>query len=395
MIRGSYDGPSTRPPPRARTTGRCRGARCTCSRDTARRMRPNPSTRCGSGDPETAIRDFYDYNTYDYSTFGHLNADGLSSSIASTHLASANGRPPMTNGIHFKPSDTDALYVATTFGSLVSPDGCRFYWLCEDNIGFGGGFDPAYAVTSTGAILATTFHGVRVSRDGGCSFATVTSIAGASGSSLSIYLDAIDIGPTGEICVGSADTSPDNGVFCSTDDAVTFAARGGLPPTMWYRSVKFAAGDANRLSASAYLTGGPDPDGGQRSPTAHVFRSDNDGMRWAEEPLANLVYGPSPQLDIMAVSPIDENVVFLRSQGANPPLGDRLYRSTDGGVTFTEVLVTIDPIFDVVVHDATAVDVATALPGRTASSMVRVSMRARTAIAPAAATLATRRLRCS
>lgn len=75
------------------------------------------------------------------------------------------------------------------------------------------------------------------------------------------------------------------------------------------------------------------------------------------------MYGPSPQLDIMALNPIDENVVLPRSQGVNPPLGDRLYRSTDGGVTFTEVLVTIDPIFDVVVHDATAVVVATAQSG--------------------------------
>jgi hypothetical protein len=70
-------------------------------------------------------------------------------------LASANGRPPMTNGIHFRPGDAESLYVATTFGLLVSPDGCQFHWLCEDNIGF---------------------DGLRVSRDGGCSFETASSM---------------------------------------------------------------------------------------------------------------------------------------------------------------------------------------------------------------------------
>jgi hypothetical protein len=31
-----------------------------------------------TGDPATAIRDFYDYTLYNHSTFGHLNSDGLS-----------------------------------------------------------------------------------------------------------------------------------------------------------------------------------------------------------------------------------------------------------------------------------------------------------------------------
>jgi hypothetical protein len=269
-------------------------------------------------------------------------------------LANANGRPPATNGIHFKPGDAQGLYVATTFGLLVSSDGCRFYWLCEDSIGFGGGFDPAYAVTASGAILATTFHGLRVSRDGGCSF--TSALPG-------MYLDAIDVGPGGEICVGSADTPADNGVFCSTDDAVTFAARGGLPAAMWYRSVKFAPGDANRIYASAFQLGGVASDAGERAPTAHLFRSDDDGMQWTEQPLVGVVVGSSPELDVMAVSPANGDIVFMRSRAANPPIGDRLFRSIDGGATFTEVLATTGAIASVVVRDARPVLVATAQGG--------------------------------
>jgi hypothetical protein len=265
-------------------------------------------------------------------------------------IAHGNGRPPASNGVQFRPGDTAGLYAATTFGLLVSPDGCRFYWLCEDNIGIGGGFDPAYAVTRSGAILAGTFHGIRVSRDGGCSFSTVEP---------GVYFDAIDVSAQGEICTGSSDTLPDNGVLCSTDDGATFAARGGLPPEMWYRSVMFAPGDASRLYASAYLFGGADPDGGERSPTAHLFRSDDDGTHWTEQSLAGVVYGSVPQIYVRAVSPVDANVVFLQSLAAQPPMGDRLYRSIDGGTTFAEVLVTTDTIAGVVVHDATTVVVAT------------------------------------
>ena len=96
----------------------------------------------------------------------------------------------------------------STFGLFVSPDGCHFYWLCENDIGYGGEFDPAYAVTPTGAILATTFHGLRVSHDGGCSFATATAQLPPSnpGNISELYIDAVDVGPTGDVWVGTADT---------------------------------------------------------------------------------------------------------------------------------------------------------------------------------------------
>ena len=55
-----------------------------------------------------------------------------------------------------------------TFGLLVShDDGAGFYWVCEQNIGYEGTFDPKYRIGANGDIYATTFEGLRVSRDGG------------------------------------------------------------------------------------------------------------------------------------------------------------------------------------------------------------------------------------
>jgi hypothetical protein len=47
------------------------------------------------------------------------------------------------------------------------------------------------------------------------------------------------------------------------------------------------------------------------------------------------------------------------SEGANPPAGDRLYRSSDSGTTWTEVLAATASIHDVVIRDAQNVIVAT------------------------------------
>src|SRR5439155_19365449 len=127
-------------------------------------------------------------------------------------LARANGRPPITNGVYFKPGDANAVYVQTTFGFFVSADGCHFYWLCEDSIGYGGEYDPIYGVTPSGTILATTFRGLQVSRDGGCTFTAATAQLAANdpGNISQKYLTAAEVGPTGEVWIGSSDTPTDN-----------------------------------------------------------------------------------------------------------------------------------------------------------------------------------------
>jgi hypothetical protein len=265
-------------------------------------------------------------------------------------IAAANGRAPLSNGVHFKPGDTQAVYVATTFGLLVSPDSCHFYWLCEQDLGIGGPFDPSYAVTATGAILATTYHGLRVSHDGGCSFTTATA---------DMFLASVEVGPTGEIWIGSSDNTADNGLFVSTDDAQTFSPRGSLPASNWFRNIKVAPSDAQRIYVTSYQIPSSDPDAGQVPPSAHLYRSDNDGTTFTEMPLAGFQYGSVPQIAVKAVDLIDENIVYVVSQGANGVGGDRVYRSSDGGATFAEVLTTTYPTNDIVVRDATTVIVAT------------------------------------
>lgn len=294
-----------------------------------------------------------------------MRSVGLALLLAAS-VAHANGRPPLTNGIHFAPNDPHTLLVATTFGLLIShDDGCTMSWVCEVNIGYGGQFDPKYAIGGDGTIFATTFTGLRVSHDGGCSFVTATATlpAGDPNRIADLWIDALDVGPTGEVWVGTAESGKPNDVFASTDNGVTFASRGMVSPTIWWKSVKIAPSNAQRIYIGGYQVAGTLADGGQMSPTAHLLRSDDDGSHWTELPLTGVAYGSTPIVLVQAVDPHNPDVVYLVSVGANPPSGDRLYRSSDAGQTFGEVLATTDPIRDLVVRDAQNVLVATQLGG--------------------------------
>ncbi|HWO26809.1 MAG TPA: sialidase family protein [Kofleriaceae bacterium] len=268
--------------------------------------------------------------------------------------AHANGRAPVTNGVYFRPADNQTIYVRSTFGLLVSHDaGCTFRWTCEQNVGYGGTFDPKYAIAADGTIFATTFNGLRVSRDGGCSFTTATAAlpAGTPGRFAEMWVDALDIGPTGEVWAATAENGKPNDIFRSTDGGATFAPRGGLAPDIWWKSLRVAPSSASRVYATGYQVATP-------SPLAHVYTTDDGGASWTPASLTGVQLAASPLVRIAAVAPADPQLVYLVSSGTSGTDGDRLYRSTDAGATFKEVLATTQPIGDVIARDATTVLVA-------------------------------------
>ena len=277
-------------------------------------------------------------------------------------VASGSGRPPLTYGVAFRPGDNRSIYVATTFGLLVSHDrGCSFRWICEQNIGYGGTFDPKYRIAADGTIFATTFSGLRVSRDGGCSFttATVDRPANDPGRLADTWIDAIELGPTGDVWVATADSGKPNNLYRSTDGGKTFEPRGMRSRTIWWKSIAIAPSRARRIYATGYQVAGTRPDGGQLPPTTHFEISDDDGAHWRTSPLAGVRVGSTPLVYAAGVDPADPDLVFLSSLGANPPGGDRLYRSADGGMTWRFVLATTGAIRDLAIGPGGTVLVAT------------------------------------
>ena len=85
-------------------------------------------------------------------------------------VADGNGRPPATSTINFQHGNSQNIVAGMTFGVLFSSDGgTTWTWICEAAFPYSGMFDPVYLYTSTGAIFATTFGGLKVMRDG-CTF---------------------------------------------------------------------------------------------------------------------------------------------------------------------------------------------------------------------------------
>jgi hypothetical protein len=244
---------------------------------------------------------------------------------------------------------------------VSSDDGRSFRWLCENNIGYGGAFDPKYRIAADGAIFAATYRGLRVSRDGGCSFATATTAAapGDPGRIVNRWIDAIDIGPTGDVWVATADSGRPNNVYRSTDNGQTFVPRGMLSQAIWWKSVAVAPSRAQRVYLTGYQVAGARPDGSKLPPTAHVEISDDAGAHWVESPLAGVSFGMTPLVYVVAVGLTSPDIVFLSSRGSAPPSGDRLYRSSDGGMTWSEVLATMTAVVGVAVAPTGELLVAT------------------------------------
>lgn len=261
--------------------------------------------------------------------------------------ALANGRFPKTVNVRIQPNDDRVILVPATFGLLISRDqGSTFEWVCEEAIGYGGSFDPDYAITSDGSIFATTFEGLRVTRDGGCTWQA------AGGLSTEEYFADVEIGPDGTIWAATASAAVTNHIYMSMDNGESFVAQDEGLPQVWWRSLKIAPSDAQRLYLTGYRVAEALPDGGTVPPSAVFFRSDDHGVTWTELDLSAIEFGTQPWFMIEAVAADNPDVLFGRAQGAHNALGDILYRSTDGGMTWAEVLRTEDMIRTVIIRQS-------------------------------------------
>lgn len=263
--------------------------------------------------------------------------------VAGIATAHADGGPAMGLQIQLADDDPHSLYVMSNYGLMIShDDGCTFEWVCEPSIGYGDTYIPQMRVAPDGTIFATTFGGVRISRDGGCSF--VTALAGMS-------IDGLDIGPTGDVWAATAENDTTNDVFVSRDNGQSFTPTGLPSSSIYWHSVRVASGDPTRVYATGFELGG----------AVHLRRRDGDS--WVTLPVTDVTLGSRARLVIAAIAPHDPDVLYVVSEGAREPTGDLLYRSDDGGMTFSEVHGSEGLIGDVVVRDAQTVIVTAMVPG--------------------------------
>lgn len=266
--------------------------------------------------------------------------------------AAANGRYPTTMSVTFRPGDTDAIYLGTTFGLLIGDGAGQFRWLCEASLGYEGRFDPKYRVAADGTIYLSTYKGLRISHDGGCTFTTATAdLAPADPGYLGMrWIEAVDVAANGDVWVATADAGQDNDVWRSTDGARHFTPTGNQSSQIWWKSLVIAPSDPARVYLTGYQVSQQLDDAGVAPATVHLRRTRDAGATWDALPLTEVELGASPLIFVDAVAADDPDLVFLHSERAGSPARDRLYRSTDGGDHFAEVLATFDGIRDVVIR---------------------------------------------
>src|SRR5688572_15919441 len=170
----------------------------------------------------------------------------IATALLSGGTAHANGRFPATVNVRFHPTDTDFILVPATFGLLVSKDGGdSFQWVCEQAIGYTGTYDPDYVITDAGDIYATTFDGLRVSRDPGRRWEPLGAPLDAG-----VFINQIERGPDGRIWATTSTGGELNDVYVSTDGE-DFAGT-GLESMNWWLSIATTAADPDRIYATGY-----------------------------------------------------------------------------------------------------------------------------------------------
>ncbi len=262
--------------------------------------------------------------------------------------ASANGRDPYTSTINFQRTNDQHIVAGMTFGLVESKDGgATWNWMCEKAVGYGGQYDPDYVFSSTGALFATTFDGLKVRRDG-CTFAATP--PGMT------FVSKVEQGPNGTIYYAAADQN-DGKIYKSTDDGATFptSANPGMPGD-WWSSIMVAPSNPNRIYLSGYrfvkrCMGGANAGQScmddtncpgsmcEQQKDLLLFTSNNGGTSYTPMNL-NMITPVSANsvIEVVGVSPLDDQTVFIKVTFVNGGDGDSIYKSTNAGTNWTKIL---------------------------------------------------------
>jgi hypothetical protein len=261
--------------------------------------------------------------------------------IAVPTAARANGRYPTAISVHFKHGSTQDVVVGATWGMLVTSDGgATWRWSCEDAVGYGGTFDPDYVVSNSGRIFATTAaEGLRHTDDG-CTWS-----ATQFGENL---VSSVTVAPGGDVWAAGF-SELDNRIHRSTDDGATFepVALTGRDDGAWWESLEVAPGDDDRVYLAGYRFVADTKE-------FLLYRSDNRGVSWRGLPVAAFPSSSQSLLQVVAISPDDPDLVFVRLTRREGAVGDAIYRSADAGESWRLVLEPGDTVGGVVVRTLTA-----------------------------------------
>ncbi len=273
----------------------------------------------------------------------------LAAALAIPLTARAHGRQPSLGQVAFDPVDATHLVVRGTWAFLTTRnEASSFTWTCARAIGSDREIeDPRIVVLASGRVLAGTFRGLARSDPTGCSYALVTDPALNGLLVIDIANDPFD--PRAAWIATSPGDHP-NTILRSSDEGATFELRGTFASGVLLERVVPSPSDAMRVYASGVaLATATEPR------HAYVWHSTDGAHTFtpAEISLVDVMrtdYGER-NVHVDAVDPTNPDVVFAHTiRRPTDMMDERLFRSADGGQTFT-VVASMPEITGVVVSE--------------------------------------------
>lgn len=217
----------------------------------------------------------------------------------------------------------DDFAMNTTFGFLFSDDGGGAWeWTCHEAVIGTAPFTPGATRAPNGAFYVTTplilgiDQGLTLYRtiDRGCSWTGNESLR-----SRTVRTLAFRPGDDATVLAIGSSSGGLGMAWRSSDGGVTFGAPLLSAAEHVFTTVHYAPSDPQRVYIAALK---------QTVPQASVvYRSDDGGDVWTAMPFA---FVDQPPIRVLAVDPLDADVLWLRNDAAT----DRVFRSTNGGVSF-------------------------------------------------------------
>ncbi|MBM4782894.1 MAG: hypothetical protein GQE15_34890 [Archangiaceae bacterium] len=246
----------------------------------------------------------------------HSGALGLLCAVALAH-----GTPPQTLGVSQSPWSSNGLVAPTTFGLLVTADRCTWQWVCSDHLGLADREQPSWFTTPGGAVIATAFSGLYLSRDRGCSFTKVPFFS-ATGAADFVVSD-------GSWWITTAKFGVTNGLARSTDDGSTFEWTSLKADQTFFNAVRVAPSRPQRLYVSSWYF---------EPRLLRLSVSDDRGQTLSAIDLPTTV-AVGNVFTVHAVDASNADLVFASIvDDTSMPERTSLLRSSDAGRTFSVVL---------------------------------------------------------